>query len=249
MRDGPRDAALGARSRLNLRRWLTPGIGVKRWLLVVFAGLRAARARRRPPHPPGDARPPAGRPRPGRSSTLVTLQFLPFPLRGLVVGRRRARAGRASARTASSGRSRSPFRPRRDAAARRADLPEAVPRPRAADRGDRRRDRAVDAPARAQGAHEQPHRGRGGRRRRRLVRRPPRGARDPAGRRHPALHRRAGRRRAADGRAPPVPLPGLAVGRDAGERRRARRPRGRQPPARGDDRDRGRRLRGGPSAR
>ena len=24
---------------MNLRRWLTPGIGVKRWLLVVFAGL------------------------------------------------------------------------------------------------------------------------------------------------------------------------------------------------------------------
>ena len=23
---------------MNLRRWLTPGIGVKRWLLVVFAG-------------------------------------------------------------------------------------------------------------------------------------------------------------------------------------------------------------------
>ena len=24
---------------MNLRRWLTPGIGVKRWLLVVFLGL------------------------------------------------------------------------------------------------------------------------------------------------------------------------------------------------------------------
>jgi hypothetical protein len=24
---------------MNLRRWLTPGIGIKRWLLVVFAGL------------------------------------------------------------------------------------------------------------------------------------------------------------------------------------------------------------------
>jgi uncharacterized cofD-like protein len=26
------------RSRINLRRWLTPGIGIKRWLLVVFVG-------------------------------------------------------------------------------------------------------------------------------------------------------------------------------------------------------------------
>ena len=24
---------------MNLRRWLSPGIGIKRWLLVVFAGL------------------------------------------------------------------------------------------------------------------------------------------------------------------------------------------------------------------
>ena len=24
---------------MNLRRWLTPGIGIKRWLVVVFAGL------------------------------------------------------------------------------------------------------------------------------------------------------------------------------------------------------------------
>ncbi len=24
---------------MNLRRWLAPGIGVKRWLLVVFTGL------------------------------------------------------------------------------------------------------------------------------------------------------------------------------------------------------------------
>ena len=28
-----------ARPDMNLRRWLTPGIGIKRWLLVVFAGL------------------------------------------------------------------------------------------------------------------------------------------------------------------------------------------------------------------
>ncbi|MFL5777768.1 MAG: hypothetical protein ACJ761_02390 [Chloroflexota bacterium] len=24
---------------MNLRRWLTPGIGIKRWLLVAFVGL------------------------------------------------------------------------------------------------------------------------------------------------------------------------------------------------------------------
>ena len=42
----------------------------------------------------------------------------------------------------------------------------------------------------------------------------------PAGRRHPQLHRRARRRRAAHERAPPVPLPG--------DRRRDRRPRARR---------------------
>ena len=63
---------------MNLRRWLTPGIGIKRWLLVVFAGLLllavafahflrqitrdldADRARRRA-HRPADAPVPAVR--------------------------------------------------------------------------------------------------------------------------------------------------------------------------------------------
>ena len=29
----------GGRRRTDLRRWLTPGIGVKRWVLLTFAGL------------------------------------------------------------------------------------------------------------------------------------------------------------------------------------------------------------------
>ena len=65
----------GARPDVNLRRWLTPGIGIKRWLLVVFVGLlllalafahvlRQAtrtwrRAGRRTPDRPADAAVPA----------------------------------------------------------------------------------------------------------------------------------------------------------------------------------------------
>jgi uncharacterized cofD-like protein len=72
-------------SGLNLRRWLTPGIGVKRWLLVVFAGLLllalgAAHLIRQATR---DLQPG------GITQVLldaVTLQFLPYPLRGLAVG-------------------------------------------------------------------------------------------------------------------------------------------------------------------
>ena len=135
---------------------------------------------------------------------------------------------------------------RRRSAARRGHLPEAVPRARPADRGHRRRDRAVHAPARPQGAHQQPHGGRDRGRRRRLVRRPAHGARDPAGRRHPQLHRRPGRRGAVDERAAPVPVPASPTAdTSAADGPGPGRPRGRQPAARGDDRDRGRRLRGG----
>jgi uncharacterized cofD-like protein len=70
---------------MNLRRWLAPGIGVKRWLLVVFAGLLllalgVAHVIRQvtqdlqpgsPAHVVIDA---------------VTLQFLPYALRGLIFG-------------------------------------------------------------------------------------------------------------------------------------------------------------------
>jgi uncharacterized cofD-like protein len=70
---------------VNLRRWLTPGIGVKRWLLVVFLGLLLLAlgfahmlrqiSRDFEPGGPFDA-----------LLDLITLQFLPFLLRGLVVG-------------------------------------------------------------------------------------------------------------------------------------------------------------------
>ena len=35
----PAPARSSERLAANLRRWLTPGIGVKRWLLLTFAGL------------------------------------------------------------------------------------------------------------------------------------------------------------------------------------------------------------------
>jgi uncharacterized cofD-like protein len=69
----------------GLRRWLVPGIGVKRWLLLVFLGLvllalgvahflRQATANLEPG---------------GLAQMLLdaaTLQFLPYPLRGLLAG-------------------------------------------------------------------------------------------------------------------------------------------------------------------
>ena len=87
-------------------------------------------------------------------------------------------------------------------------------------------------------------------------------ARDPRGRRHPQLHRRARRRRAAHGPAAPVPLPGhrtrgglpRSLDRRPGDARvprprdaagRARRARRRQPDPRRPRPARARRLRGG----
>jgi uncharacterized cofD-like protein len=69
---------------MNARRWLTPGIGVKRWLLLTFTGclvlaLGAAhiiRQATRDLEPGGLA---------GAVLDAVTLQFLPYPLRGLLV--------------------------------------------------------------------------------------------------------------------------------------------------------------------
>src|SRR4051794_25266077 len=70
---------------MNIRRWLTPGIGVKRWLLVVFAGLlllavAGAHFLRQATRDiePGSVG--------ARIVDLLTLQFLPFALRGLLVG-------------------------------------------------------------------------------------------------------------------------------------------------------------------
>ncbi len=70
---------------MSLRRWLAPGIGIKRWLLVLFAGLlllslAVAHSLRQVSHdlqPGGVA---------GTVIDLLTLQFLPLALRGLLVG-------------------------------------------------------------------------------------------------------------------------------------------------------------------
>jgi uncharacterized cofD-like protein len=70
---------------VNLRRWLTPGIGIKRWLLVTFVGLlllalavaHVIRQVTRDLQPGGIAQ---------VLIDLVTLQFLPYPVRGLLVG-------------------------------------------------------------------------------------------------------------------------------------------------------------------
>jgi uncharacterized cofD-like protein len=68
---------------VNLRRWLTPGIGIKRWLLVTFAGLLVLslafahflRQVSRELEPAGPA---------GVLIDALTLQFLPFAIRGFI---------------------------------------------------------------------------------------------------------------------------------------------------------------------
>ena len=87
-------------------------------------------------------------------------------------------------------------------------LHEALPGARAAHRGHRRRDRPLDAAARPEGLQRQHHRRRGGGRRRRQQRTAAPAARHRAARRHPQLHRRPGRCRAAHDPAHAVPLPG-----------------------------------------
>ncbi|MEO8571378.1 MAG: hypothetical protein ABI553_06715, partial [Chloroflexota bacterium] len=70
---------------MNLRRWLTPGIGIKRWLLILFAGLlllalafaHFLRQITRDFAPTDLA---------GSVIDLLTLQFLPFALRGFIAG-------------------------------------------------------------------------------------------------------------------------------------------------------------------
>lgn len=70
---------------MNLRRWLTPGIGVKRWLAVIFVGLvfvalgvaHVIRQVTRDVQPGGLAQ---------AILDTVTLQFLPYALRGLLAG-------------------------------------------------------------------------------------------------------------------------------------------------------------------
>ncbi|HEX2626586.1 MAG TPA: gluconeogenesis factor YvcK family protein, partial [Candidatus Limnocylindrales bacterium] len=70
---------------MQLRRWLQPGLGIKRWLLVMFLGLLVLAV--------GGAqflRQVTKDLEPGGATQtvvdLITLQFLPFALRGLVIG-------------------------------------------------------------------------------------------------------------------------------------------------------------------
>ncbi len=70
---------------MNLRRWLTVGIGVKRWVLVAFLGLlvlalgvaHLLRQATASLYPDGIA---------GAAIDVLTLQFLPYQLRGLIAG-------------------------------------------------------------------------------------------------------------------------------------------------------------------
>jgi uncharacterized cofD-like protein len=70
---------------MNLRRWLTPGIGVKRWLLVTFAGClilalgvaHFVRQATQDVNPGGLI---------GAALDTITLQFLPYWGRGLLAG-------------------------------------------------------------------------------------------------------------------------------------------------------------------
>ena len=95
---GARDLAPRARLRagrrvppraraVNLRRWLTVGIGVKRWLLVAFLGLLDPRARRRARPAPGHGR------RWSRAAPLVPLIDLRHPPVPAVPAARPARRG------------------------------------------------------------------------------------------------------------------------------------------------------------
>ena len=69
---------------MNLRRWLTPGIGIKRWLLLAFAGLvllalgvaSVLRQVTRDLESGGI----------GPVVEVLTLQFLPYPWRALIIG-------------------------------------------------------------------------------------------------------------------------------------------------------------------
>ncbi len=70
---------------MNLRRWLTPGIGVKRWLLVAFVGLLLIAV--------GVAhvlRQLSADLAPGSTAAgvidAITLQWLPYELRGIIAG-------------------------------------------------------------------------------------------------------------------------------------------------------------------
>ena len=107
----PPDPSPGASRRLDARAprrsqppaLADPGIGVKRWLLLTFAGLlilalgvaHVIRQATRDLEPGGLA---------GTILDAVTFQFLPYPLRGLLVGIVGLGARSATAPTARSAR-------------------------------------------------------------------------------------------------------------------------------------------------
>ncbi|HEY8871060.1 MAG TPA: hypothetical protein VIM30_16955, partial [Candidatus Limnocylindrales bacterium] len=70
---------------LSVRRWLTPGIGIKRWFVVVFLGMlvlalgvaHVLRQATRDLEPGGATQ---------AVLDAVTFQFLPYQLRGLIAG-------------------------------------------------------------------------------------------------------------------------------------------------------------------
>ena len=216
--------------RPHLPRWLYPGMHLKRWLLLVFLGivilglggavflLDVYRGQQLDEVPFFYVVTGAGLDRPVRAAILGAA--------GLHLHGARRMGPDAERRLAVR-----PAWQQRDGGA----LHQALPGPRSAHRGDRRGDRPLDAPSRPQGVQREHHRrGRGGRRWR-FVRPPAPAARHRAAGRHPQLHRRSGRRRAAHDAAHAVPIPiGL----------RPRRPRVRQPVHRRHDRGH-RRLRGG----
>ena len=70
---------------MNLRRWLTPGIGVKRWLVVLFVGLLVLAVAVAHVLRQLGADVPAGSA--GQALIdLLTVQFLPYALRGFLIG-------------------------------------------------------------------------------------------------------------------------------------------------------------------
>ena len=75
-----REAGAAARARVNLRRWLTAGIGIKRWLASRVH--RRARARSRRGHVLRQCRRTSSRAGRRADHHVVTLQFLPYALRG-----------------------------------------------------------------------------------------------------------------------------------------------------------------------
>ena len=211
----------------RLRRWLRPGIGVKRWLLLyaaaltlvaLGAGLLLTHLYRTAPFP--------------EPVYYATLQFVPRAERGAAPAA--GRGGPAGPGHLEAGRH------LRGPAAAPLPLPRAPPRALRAGGGPvgpagalagppggghRGRDRAVHPAAGAQGAHRQPHRGGHRVRRRGLLRAP---AARPAGAapgRLPAVHRRPGRRRPPGHRPLRAPLPRRPP-RRPGRAARRRGPRG-----------------------